>query len=93
MTDSIPVQVLNQCSLLLCYSGSCLMMLSISLLCTGSTGRPKGVMVSHASAVNTLEFEIGLRRKRGLGKDDPCIQMMSVFADMSGALEVQILLL
>ena len=43
-------------------------------------------MVSHESVVNTLDFEIGLRRKRGLGEDDPCIQMMSIFADMSGAL-------
>ena len=93
MTHTVPVQVPKQCTLLLYYSGSGLILLSISLLCTGSTGRPKGVMVSHESAVNTLDFEIGLRRKRGLGKDDPCIQMMSVFADMSGALEAQILLL
>ena len=42
-------------------------------------------MVSHESVVNTLDFEIGLRRKRGMGKDDPCIQIMSVSADMSGA--------
>ena len=62
-------------------------------LFAGSTGRPKGVIVSHESVVNTLDFEIGLRRKRGLGKDDPCIQLMSVFADLSGALEAQMLLL
>ena len=31
-----------------------------------------------------MDFEIVMRRKRGLGKDDACIQSMSIFADMSG---------
>jgi hypothetical protein len=46
-------------------------------------------MVSHESVVNTLDFEIALRRKCNIGRDDPCIQVMSVFADMSGAFDPQ----
>ena len=53
---------------------------------------PKGVMVNHGSVVNTLDFEIGLQRKRGIGKTDPCIQVMSVFADMSGALIAEVIM-
>ena len=50
----------------------------------GSTGAPKGVLCHHEGMINSMDFEIVMRRKCGLGKDDSCIQSMSIFADMSG---------
>lgn len=50
----------------------------------GSTGAPKGVLCCHEGLVNAMDFEISMRRKCSLGKDDPVIQAMAVFADMSG---------
>lgn len=54
------------------------------MLAAGSTGAPKGVLCCHEGIVNAMDFEISMRRKCGLGKDDPVIQTMAVFADMSG---------
>lgn len=50
----------------------------------GSTGAPKGVLCCHEGLINAMDFEISMRQKCGLGKDDPVIQAMAVFADMSG---------
>jgi acyl-CoA synthetase (AMP-forming)/AMP-acid ligase II len=54
------------------------------LCCAGSTGVPKGVLCCHEGLINAMDFEISMRHKCGLGKDDPVMQTMAVFADMSG---------
>jgi acyl-CoA synthetase (AMP-forming)/AMP-acid ligase II len=50
----------------------------------GSTGVPKGVLCCHEGLINAMDFEISMRHKCGLGNDDPVMQTMAVFADMSG---------
>jgi non-ribosomal peptide synthetase component F len=50
----------------------------------GSTGAPKGVLCCHEGLVNAMDFETSMRQTCGLGKDDPVMQSMAVFADMSG---------
>ena len=46
---------------------------------------PKGVLCCHEGLINAMDFEVSMRHKCGLGGDDPVMQTMAVFADMSGA--------
>ena len=46
---------------------------------------PKGVLCCHEGLINAMDFEFSMRHKCGLGKHDPVMQTMAVFADMSGA--------
>lgn len=45
---------------------------------------PKGVLCCHEGLINATDFEVSMRQKCGLGRDDPVMQTMAVFADMSG---------
>jgi hypothetical protein len=45
---------------------------------------PKGVLCCHEGLINAMDFEVSMRQKCGLGWDDPVMQTMAVFADMSG---------
>ena len=50
------------------------------LFTSGSTGEPKGVEVSHAAAMNTIEF---LVERFELGPDDTCLALSTLEGDLS----------